>query len=769
MLLVVKSFNSAVANFRFDDMVKMKSKLKMMLYLSLTIIFVGFFSIFSQSLFIRELLVIFYGNELTSGILLSGWLFFGGLGSFFFSKLSRRIKDIFSFFTISLVIFSLFSFFQIFLIKNLRSILGVYPGEIISPLSVILSSVFILAPFAFTNGFLFSCGVQLYSQKKKAESPGKVYALDALGDTLGALAFSFFFVYAFVALENIYFVSLALLIAAFLFSLLYCKKPGLKFIIAFLIILFLPVGLKLKSIDYSLTRKEWKGFEVVEKVSSIYADSVLTRKGSLYSLFENGILSFSFPLRTHSEEVVHFSLLQVENPERVLVIGAGMSGLLHEILKYQEVSEVYYLELDPDLIDMVRKYLPAEDRLALESSKVKLINLEARNFLNFYKGGKFDVIILNTQTPLNLYLNRFYTGEFFRKIRYVLKKEGVFSFSLPSKEGYLSKELRGLTGSIYWTLKEVFPRMVLIPGDRLRFIASSSLYLSEAPEELSRRLKTKGISNQYVNEHYFYSRLLPWHLNYIKNILENYQEVRLNYDFEPTAYFYGINYYASHFGSELVRIFSVLSKVKMPFYLIISLVILLLTLVLRKNFVLPLSVFTMGFAGICNVIIFIVGFQTIYGFVYHKVGLISACFMSGAALGANVFSVSVGEKKNSFRLFLICTFSGIFFVLLPWFLNFFSEHSHSVFQAAFFILPAVFGFFTGGFFALANRRYLVKKSIPEKAGILYAFDLAGGALGGIIISLVFLPLYGIINSCNFIGIFLILTALILRLSLKLKP
>ena len=45
------------------------------------LLYIGFGSIVSQILLIREFIVSFYGNELSIGIILTGWLIWIGIGS----------------------------------------------------------------------------------------------------------------------------------------------------------------------------------------------------------------------------------------------------------------------------------------------------------------------------------------------------------------------------------------------------------------------------------------------------------------------------------------------------------------------------------------------------------------------------------------------------------------------------------------------------------------------------------------------------------------
>ena len=724
---------------------------------SWAVIFIGLFSIFSQSIFIRRLICVFYGNELTTGIFFSSWLLFGGIGSFVFSKILHKIKNNLSFFSLLIILFSLLSLLEFLFIKSLKIIFGIYPGQIPDLSFVFVATFLIIAPFSFLNGFLFSFTVKICSQYRKEKAIAQVYALDALGDMLGGILFSFLCVYLFSPLENIYFINLIFILFFFIFF----KKNRKK--IGYFLIFLLLLGIFLKKIDTFLTKKEWKGFEVMEKTSSFYADLVLIKQKSLYSLFGNGVLNFSFPLKREKEAIVSLAFLETKLPRNILIIGEGVADFLSEILKHKEAESIYYLELDPKIIETVKKYLPQEDRKALTSKKVKIIHQEARVFLTNYQGKKFDIIFLNTAPPLNLYLNRFYTVEFFKKLKSFLNQDGILTLSIPSKESYLSQELRDWNACIYHTLGKVFSKIILIPGENLRFIASDSDYLTQNPDELAERFLKRNFPSSYINQYYFYMKLIPWHINYVTSVLKTHR-AKENKDFEPIAYFYGISYFTSYFKSFLNKILTFLSRFKIHIYLAIFSLILFLSS-FRKKIILPLTVFISGFSAITCVIFSILGFQIIYGYVYHKIGLINAFFMLGIVIGSYFYSSFLKKKYKEYASFILTTAGFLFFILPPLFrwLSF----KPYFYSSLFYLIPLLEGILTGIYFPLANSLYLSKSlEVAKGASLLYACDLLGGALGGIMLSVVFLPLYGIIKSCNFIGLILVESAIFLYFSLK---
>jgi len=733
--------------------------------LSIIIFIIGFSSIFTQSLFVRELVVVFYGNEISIGVILCSWFFWTGVGSFIFGRLSSRIKATVSVLSLVQLIFSLVIILEIFWIRNLRILLQLEPGEIIGPLPIFYVSLFILAPFAFINGFLFSLSVKLFSTRLGLKSIGFVYSLDALGDMWGGIIFSFLFVFLFGPLNNLYLIASLNLICVLTLIFLYKIRTKLKILVYLAVSIFLILGFNINYFENYLLKREWRGFNLVDTKSSLYGYLYLTRYQDNFSLFENGILSFTFPLRVDSEETVHFPLLESGGFKRILVIGEGARGLLYEILKYP-VEEVYYLELDPALINFVKEYLPSKDRKVLFNPKVKIFNLEARVFLNQYRGKKFDAILLNTCPPYTAYLNRFYTYELFKKINQILTSQGIFSFTLPSKENYLTKELRNFNASIYHTLKRVFPNILLIPGDKLRFIASpSGDFLTYDAKTLSQRLEKYKIKTEFINTFYFQSKLLPWQIDYVNNTLKEYKEVRLNYDFLPITYYYGVGFFSSHFRSPVRKFFDFLSGINPFVYCLIFSFIWLAFYIIKRGYILALSVFSMGASGMAAVVFSILGFQIVYGYVYHKIGLISASFMFGLACGSNFVNKRIDKVKLQSLLYLYIL-GGLYILSVPYIFKLLTKTQINLAWVSFF-LPFFMGGIVGWGFPLANKLYLKGKGeLVKNVGVLYACDLLGGAFSGLFLSLVFIPLYGLFVSGGIISFMVFLSCGFLFIYLK---
>lgn len=99
------------------------------------IIIMGITSILIQITVLRLLLSTFSGNELDIGITLSFWLTYVGLGSYTGGKI--RLKHAF---TLSFILVAILVQPTIFIIKAIRPVLSLEPGEVVSFTFTILST-----------------------------------------------------------------------------------------------------------------------------------------------------------------------------------------------------------------------------------------------------------------------------------------------------------------------------------------------------------------------------------------------------------------------------------------------------------------------------------------------------------------------------------------------------------------------------------------------------------------------------------------------------
>ena len=166
------------------------------------------------------------------------------------------------------------------------------------------------------------------------------------------------------------------------------------------------------------------------------------------------------------------------------------------------------------------------------------------------------------------------------------------------------------------------------------------------------------------------------------------------------------------------------------------------------RFAVLFTVSTTGFSTMALQIGLLFAFQSIYGFVYEMVGLIVAIFMGGLALGT-LFSHRYITNKASLRTLsnvqaLIALMSVLFAVVLP---QSAAVQSQTTVFLLFSTLTLLAGVINGVDFPLAAACYMALRQQPERAsGTVYGVELFGACAGAAVVSVIVVPILGIVAS-----------------------
>lgn len=724
----------------------------------------GASAMISQIVLMREFLVVFHGNEISIGLILAGWLLWGAFGSSILGRFSDHAGDGFGVFSMCQLGLAFILPGTLFFIRSSRQLLGIMPGEIIGYLPMMLLTFVALCIPCAVMGFMFSLACRIYRglAGDPAESIARVYVLEAAGALSGGLVVSYFMMRYMTSFSILFILSFFNIAASA--AMQRHRRPGAWKRAAFLAtVVLLALGTVMiisgggRGIRQLSLEKLWSGFQLMGSKNSIYGNVTVTERGGQRSFYENGLHLYTVPDRLSSEESVHFALLEDKDPEDILLIGGGVGGLLAEILKYP-LKRVDYVELDPLIIDMARKYLKTEDVSFLDRTEVRVINADARFFVKRTRN-TYDCVIISLGDPYTAQINRFYTVDFFRELNRILKKGAVVSFALTSSENYISGELRDYLRSIYLSASEVFPEILIIPGDTAYFLLSNergTLTLDAAT--LMARMKKWGIQADYVREYYLFDKLSRERIEYANNTIAGGGEISVNRDFRPIAHYYATVFWGTHFDTPFLR--HLLRSVTAPNIWLAGVAFCFLALLFglpgKKRISGPvlLAVATTGFAEINFQIAVMLSFQVIYGYVFHKLGMIITSFMLGLALGGWIAAVRMRGMKNVMSVFTwtqfgICLYPLILPIIFMWL-----SRSDSVVvswlgsNVVLPMIPIVAGVIGGIQFPLANKICLAQGGrLGRVAGASYGLDLFGACIGAFLASAFLIPILGVFQTC----------------------
>jgi hypothetical protein len=118
----------------------------------------------TQGLLIREMLVAFFGNELSIGLFLGNWLILEAIGSGLLGRLADRWGGRAPSFAALQVLYALFLPLCLCAVCSSRTIVGAIPGEGVGLVPIYWASFLILAPLALVDGAMFAFGCRTYAR-----------------------------------------------------------------------------------------------------------------------------------------------------------------------------------------------------------------------------------------------------------------------------------------------------------------------------------------------------------------------------------------------------------------------------------------------------------------------------------------------------------------------------------------------------------------------------------------------------------------------------
>jgi spermidine synthase len=125
----------------------------------------------------------------------------------------------------------------------------------------------------------------------------------------------------------------------------------------------------------------------------------------------------------YHEMISHIPLFTHPNPKKVLVVGGGDGGAIREILKHKSVEKAVLCEIDGDVIEECKKYLP-EISCALNDPRCEVVVGDGIKYVKEHKN-EFDVIIVDSTDPFSI-AEGLFGGNFYKDIYEALTEDGIF-------------------------------------------------------------------------------------------------------------------------------------------------------------------------------------------------------------------------------------------------------------------------------------------------------------------------------------------------------
>ncbi len=665
--------------------------------ISSNLFIVGFTSTAIQLLLLKEIMNISGGYELVAGTFLGSWLIGSAAGSFLASRSSlydiRRINLVFFSAPVITVVFML-----------LLSRLFLKSGETPSFLASVIYTFIVLIPFCLISGFTF---IKLISKAGilKGFHAGKSYSVETAGGIFAGIAVSFLS----TAGLNTYQAILLLILLGFSYSILSFFPVGKKKTIFIKFSILITAALIITgSPDRFFRQLLLRGLKVTQSVDTPYGNITKGKYAGEESIYYDHRLLFYNDDAMEREEDIHYAMLQLDNPESVLLISGSLTPHVSEISKYP-VNNIVFVERDPSLI--INEASPdLSDRV-----KLTVENKDAYSFVKNTRE-KFDASIMLLPPPSSLLINRYYTAEFFNNIKKSLKPGGVFACSPGINPDYLNKESVYFFSSVYNSLKSVFKNVIPVSGNKLYLLASDKAIKTSFCELAEKN----NIRNIYVGPDYLADDLVAAKSVEVLSVID--KNIKKNSVLTPKACFYFQTYNLSKDLDEKVPVI----------VLLVILFLLPLFSVKKSNMLMYFS--SSALAGFEIILLLVL--QSAIGNMYQVTGLILAGLMAGLAVGAGADFRLL--ENRSFRLkswLLIFCYLGMYFAVK----GLITLDSKVIVTGALMLSGFVPAMITGSLF----REFTATLNGNSDCASVYSADMAGSAIGCIVFSGVAVPIIGI--------------------------
>jgi spermidine synthase len=632
----------------------------------------GIQAIVTQSLLLREALVLMFGSELAWGIVLFAWLFGVAAGATIGGWLAERLHRPAPTLVLVLLALSAAACLELWVFRGARAWLGVNPGQLLPLPQIALAALLFVSPASALVGMAFplACCVRDADLERALDGRpllqfGHVYAFESAGSLIGGAAFSFWAVEHLAPIQTALICgAITTLAAAALLATSESRARRHKLmasfgavgLVAVALVTVLATVLAGDRLNRGLVHRRWRtiapGYELVAEAESKYQNLALGRRAGQFTLYCDGQVSADFPDPYTFVPLAHFWLCQHPAPRRVLVLGGGAEGLLSEILRHP-VEHIDYVEPDPRQIELLKPYLPAPDLQALADPRVTVHHMDGRHYVKTQRS-RFDLVIARLPEPTSALRARFYTDEFYGELRRAMTDSAVLCLTACAAPTELAATSREYLASIRGTVARHFPHLIIGWGDPAQVLAATQAGLVTAdPAELTRRYTRRKVHSDLFDPAWFHGAtdwLDPAKLARRSADLDQAKDVPISTDLRPVVYVLRLTLWEATTGGGVgpgrshVGVLQRLRSVRLSWLSAglagVGAVILLVSWLRHPgrqgwaSGAVTLSVGSTGFVTMALSIVWLFAFQNLYGYVYQRIGWIVALFMAGLVVGS---------------------------------------------------------------------------------------------------------------------------------------
>ncbi|MFA4028878.1 MAG: hypothetical protein GDYSWBUE_001343 [Candidatus Fervidibacterota bacterium] len=198
--------------------------------------------------------------------------------------------------------------------------------------------------------------------------------------------------------------------------------------------------------------------------------------------------------RFYHEMLVHPPMVIHACPRSVLVIGGGDGGTLREVLRHPTVERVTIVELDAEVIEECRRWLPEISQGAFEDERTNIVIGRGEEFVERC-AGEFDIIIVDSTDPVG-HAEPLFSEPFYRACKKALKDGGILCTHCGTPFYFKDKvnEIIGRLRAVFKNVRLYTGFVPTYPSGLWAYCISSDGSLDLCLKDLERVCEARGLS-----------------------------------------------------------------------------------------------------------------------------------------------------------------------------------------------------------------------------------------------------------------------------------
>ncbi|NLL07140.1 MAG: polyamine aminopropyltransferase [Clostridiaceae bacterium] len=254
--------------------------------------------------------------------------------------------------------------------------------------------------------------------------------------------------------------------------------------------------------DRDNMKLEYRAKKIISSVKSTYQqiDIVELYDFGKCLVLDGAVQSTVLDGYIYNEMISHIPLVTHDKPQDVLIIGGGDCGVANEVLKYENVRKVDFVEIDELVARECIKHIPEIAGTTSKDSRVNFIFADGVKFVEDKKGC-YDVILVDSSDPIGPAVQLF-SREFYENVKKCLKEGGVMACQSQSPifNKDILKNTYGILNELYPIVRPYTAVVPSYPGGMWSFTLAS---LKNDPLKAdTSKLKP---NTKYINEEIFQS------------------------------------------------------------------------------------------------------------------------------------------------------------------------------------------------------------------------------------------------------------------------